>query len=63
MSQQQTLSPAQLAELKFLRQRVDNCQDERFKKNPSPNANQNYFSAAEELGRYVEELRTYGHLI
>jgi hypothetical protein len=57
------LSPAQEAELKFLRQRVDSRQEERFRQNPSPNANQNYFAAAEELDRYVRELRINGHWI
>jgi len=57
------LSPAQESELKFLRQRVDRCQEDRFKRDASPNAAQNYFAAADELDRYVRELRTYGHWI
>ena len=58
-----TLNPAQQAELKYLRQKVDGCQDERFKQEPSPNANQNLMAASEELTRYVSELRTLGYYL
>jgi hypothetical protein len=60
---QKALNPAQEAELKFLKQRVDRCQDERFRPEASPNANQNLMAASEELSRYVKELRTYGYHI
>ena len=46
---QKALNPAQEAELKFLKQRVDRCQDERFRPEASPNANQNLMAASEEL--------------
>ena len=51
---QKDLNPAQQAELKFLRREVDRCQDARFVKEPLPNANQNYWAAAEELDRELD---------
>tara|TARA_R110002074_G_scaffold189989_1_gene355953 strand:+ start:103 stop:285 length:183 start_codon:yes stop_codon:yes gene_type:complete len=51
------LTPAQDAELKFLRGIVDRCQDAVYKPNPLPNSKQNWWSAQEELDRYVIELR------
>ena len=42
---QRELNPAQHAELKFLRQEVDRCQDARFAKEPLPNANQKFWNA------------------
>ena len=60
---QQFLELKRQAELKFLRKEVDRCQDARFVKEPLPNANQNYWSAAEELDRYVRSLRNDGYWI
>ena len=60
---QKELTPAQQAELKFLRREVDTCQDARFVNKPLPNANQNYWCAAEELDRYVRSLRNDGYWI
>ena len=57
------LNPAQQAELKFLRQKVDRCQDARFVKEPLPNANQNYWTATQDLDRYVRSLRSDGYWI
>ena len=57
------LSPAQESELKFLRQRVDRQQDEVYKKDALPNAQNNLWAAREELDRYVRELRQWGHKI
>ena len=51
------LTPAQDAELKFLRGIVDRCQDAAYKSDPLPNTQQNLWSAQEELDRYVRELR------
>ena len=52
-----SLTPAQDAELKFLRGIVDRCQDAAYKSDPLPNTQQNWWSAQEELDRYVMELR------
>ena len=60
---QKDLNPFQESELKFLRKEVDRCQDARFVKEPLPNANQNYWSAAEELDRYVRSLRNDGYWV
>ena len=60
---QRDLNPALPAELKFLRQEVDRCQDARFAKEPLPNANQNYWTATQDLDRYVRSLRIDGYWI
>ncbi|MAZ71769.1 MAG: hypothetical protein CMC70_01350 [Flavobacteriaceae bacterium] len=57
------LTPAQKEELRFLRRDADRCQNERFKKDSHPNATQNYLAAAEELDRFVRELRRLGYHI
>ena len=57
------INPFQESELKFLRQEVERCQDARFVKEPLPNANQNYWTAEEELDRYVRRLRNDGYWI
>ena len=58
---QKDLNPFQESELKFLRKEVDRCQDARFVKEPLPNANQYYWTASEELDRYVSSLRNDGY--
>ena len=60
---QKELNPFQESELKFLRREVDRCQDARFVKEPLPNADHNYWCAAEELDRYVRSLRNDGYWI
>ena len=58
--EQSKLTPAQQAELKFLRGRVDRLQDEAYSKNPLPNAQNDLWAAREELKRYVRHLRLGG---
>ena len=50
-------------DIQRIQKEVDRCQDARFVKEPLPNANQNYWSAAEELDRYVRSLRNDGYWI
>ena len=57
------LTPAQESELQFLRRIVDRKQDEVYKKDALPNAQNNLWAAREELERYVRELRQWGHNI
>jgi len=57
------LTPAQEAELKFLKQQVDMWQDKVHEKNAMPNAQNNLWVAREELTRYVSELRSWGKSI
>ena len=54
------LTPAQEAELKFLRGQVDMWQEKLHAKLPMPDASNNLWVAREELTRYVNELRTWG---
>jgi len=58
--EQSKLTPAQQAELKFLKQQVDMWGDKAHAKDPMPNAATNLFAAREELTRYVSDLRSWG---
>lgn len=57
----QSLSPAQQAELKFLRGRVDAAQDLLLSTSPPPHAHLDLWRAREILEQYVTTLRNQGH--
>ena len=57
------LTTFQAAQLKWLKQQVDNLQDERYKKNARPNIQRELFAAREELDNYVQALRDRGYRI
>jgi hypothetical protein len=57
------LSTFQAAQLKWLKQQVDNLQDERYRKDARPNIQRELFAAREELDNFVKALREAGKTI
>jgi hypothetical protein len=57
------LSTFQAAQLKWLKQQVDNLQDERYRKDARPNIQRELFAAREELDNFVNALREAGRKI
>lgn len=57
------LTTFQAAQLKWLKQQVDNLQDERYRKDARPNIQRELFAAREELDNYVQALRDGGYRI
>ena len=57
------LTPFHESELKFLRRRVDNLQEERYRKDPHPNIERDLWYAREELETFVSSLRQDGYNI
>ena len=53
----------QAAQLKWLKQQVDNLTDERYRKDARPNIQRELFAAREELDDYVKALRKGGYNI
>jgi hypothetical protein len=53
----------QAAQLKWLKQQVDNLTDERYKRDARPNIHRELFAAREELDDYVKALRKGGYNI
>ena len=53
----------QAAQLKWLKQQVDNLTDERYRKDARPNIHRELFAAREELDDYVKALRKGGYNI
>ena len=63
MGYRQEITPAQEAELRFLRQVVDRLQDERYRLDAHPNVQQDLFRAQQELKEFTSKLRQRGVLI
>lgn len=57
------LTTFQAAQLKWLKQQVDNLQDEKYRKDARPNIQRELFAAREELDNYVQALRDGGYKI
>lgn len=57
------LTTFQAAQLKWLKQQVDNLTDERYKRDARPNIHRELFAAREELDDYVKALRKGGYNI
>ena len=57
------LTTFQAVQLKWLKQQVDNLQDERYRKDARPNIQRELFAAREELDNYVQALRDGGYNI
>jgi biotin operon repressor len=57
------LTTFQAAQLKWLKQQVDNLQDERYRKDSRPNIHRELFAAREDLDNYVQSLRDRGYRI
>lgn len=57
------LSPADAAYYKFLKQQVDNAQDELFKVDANRRAKINYKLAKDELTKFVSQKRKEGYNI
>jgi len=57
------VTPAQSAELKYLRRMVDNNQDRAYRKDASPDATNQLYQAQQELKKYVNRLRQEGYKI
>ena len=54
------LSVFQAAQLKWLKQQVDNLQDEKSRSDARPGISRELFAAMEELDNYVEALKERG---
>ena len=54
------LSTFQAAQLKWLKQQVDNLQDEKGAKNARPGIERELWAAREELNDYVNRLKSIG---
>ena len=54
------LSTFQAAQLKWLKQQVDNLQDEKGTKNSRPGIERELWAAREELNDYVNRLKSIG---
>jgi hypothetical protein len=59
----QKLSPADEAILKYLRDEVDRKAERQYRRDAGPNARNEYWYAAEDLKRFVRELREKGNNI
>ena len=57
------LSTFQASQLKWLKNQVDNLQDEKGRSNARPGIERELFAAMEELDNYVEELKQIGIVI
>lgn len=57
------LTTFQAAQLRWLKQQVDNLQDERYRKDARPNIQRELFAAREELDNFVNALRETGKKI
>ena len=57
------LSMFQAAQLKWLKQQVDNLQDEKGRRDARPGIERELWSAMEELDDYVEQLKQIGIVI
>lgn len=58
-----TLTPAEQHELKYLRQKVDHLQEERFRKDARPSINNEVFNAVHALRSFTSNLRQKGRNI
>lgn len=59
----ETLTPFQENELKWLRQQVDQLQDDKYKTTKDANLERNLWTAREELNVFVKNLRKAGKKI
>jgi|TARA_R110000803_G_scaffold1880_2_gene6217 hypothetical protein len=59
----ETLTPFQENELKWLRQQVDQLQDNKYKTTKDANLERNLWTAREELNVFVKNLRKAGKKI
>jgi len=58
-----TLTPAEQHDLKYLRNKVDYLQEERFRKDARPSLNDEIFNAVGELRSFTSKLRQKGRTI
>ena len=58
--EEKVLSPADESILKYLRDEVDRKAELQYRRDAGPNARNDYWSAAEDLKRFVRELREKG---
>tara|TARA_R100000654_G_scaffold19595_1_gene40040 strand:+ start:383 stop:571 length:189 start_codon:yes stop_codon:yes gene_type:complete len=56
----ESLSPAQKFEYRFLKQQVNRLEEERYRYDARPNIQQDLWKAREELKEFVSRLRTNG---
>jgi len=56
----ESLSPAQKFEYRFLKQQVNRLEEERYRYDARPNIQQDLFRAREELKMFVSKLRKEG---
>jgi hypothetical protein len=56
----ESLSPAQKFEYRFLKQQVNSLEEERYRYDARPNIQQDLFHAREDLKSFVSKLRTNG---
>lgn len=55
-----SLTPVELAELKFLRQRVDDAEQRAYMRDPSPATKNELYRAREALAQFTKDLREKG---
>ena len=56
----EALSPAQKFEYRFLKQQVDNLEQERYSRDTRPNTERDLFQARKDLKEFVRKLRENG---
>jgi hypothetical protein len=60
MKDDKALSPADEADLRYLRNQVDRLSERRYSKDAGPNAHNEYWHAKEDLKKFVSRLRQEG---
>ena len=60
---QKSLTPVELAELKFLRQQVDDAEQAAYVRDPSPAAKNKLYRTRDELAQFTKQMREKGCLI
>ena len=60
MIEEQVLSPADESTLRYLRNQVDRLAERQYRRDAGPNARNEYWYAAEDLKRFVRDLREKG---
>ena len=58
--EEQVLSPADEATLRYLRNQVDQMAERQYRRDAGPNARNDYWYAAEDLKNFVSKLRQEG---
>ena len=60
MMDNKALSPADEADLRYLRNQVDRLSERQYRRDAGPNAHNEYWHAKEDLKKFVSKLRQEG---